>query len=88
MTDYRAGMPNFKRLQLPQTLDTSAADLMADFFRPVLGSSKILIDQFDQRHLSESNPHLDNYFLGTALAHARRYDRGVGFFSSGHARER
>jgi len=27
-----------------------------------------LIPQFDQKYLSESNPHLDNYFLGTALS--------------------
>jgi len=28
-----------------------------------LGSSKILIDQFDQKYLSESNPHLKFIFL-------------------------
>ena len=32
----------------------------------IFGSSKILIPQFDQKYLSESNPHWDNYFLGTA----------------------
>ena len=45
------GMGDFTSLSLPKTLDTSTADIIEDFFVPV-------------------------------LAHATRYDRGVGFFSS------
>lgn len=48
-------MNGFTKLSLPQTLDTSTADIIEDFFVPV-------------------------------LAHATRYDRGVGFFSSGWLR--
>lgn len=48
-------MNDFSQLLLPTTLDTSTADIIEDFFVPV-------------------------------LAHAVRYDRGVGFFSSGWLR--
>lgn len=48
-------MKSLAELSLPKTLDTSTADLIEDFFVPV-------------------------------LAHAARYDRGVGFFSSGWLR--
>jgi hypothetical protein len=44
-------MSSFIELPLPKTLDTSTADIIQDFFVPV-------------------------------LAHAIRYDRGVGFFSA------
>ncbi len=48
-------MSNFIELNLPKTLDTSTANIIGDFFVPV-------------------------------LARATRYDRGVGFFSSGWLR--
>ena len=48
-------MSDFLELRLPQTLDTSTANIIGDFFVPV-------------------------------LARATRYDRGVGFFSSGWLR--
>lgn len=48
-------MKSLAELSLPKTLDTSTADLIEDFFGPV-------------------------------LARAARYDRGVGFFSSGWLR--
>ena len=48
-------MSTFTDLDLPKTLDTSTADIIEDFFVPV-------------------------------LARATRYDRGVGFFSSGWLR--
>lgn len=48
-------MGNFTELDLQKTLDTSTADIIEDFFVPV-------------------------------LARATRYDRGVGFFSSGWLR--
>jgi len=37
------------------------------FFIIDLESSKISIPPFDQKYLSESTPHLVDYFLGTAL---------------------
>ncbi len=49
-------MSNFINLKLPKTLDTSTADIIKDFFVPV-------------------------------LTRATRYDRGVGFFSSGWLRK-
>jgi hypothetical protein len=48
-------MNSLIELPLPKTLDTSTADIIADFFVPM-------------------------------LAHATRYDRGVGFFSAGWLR--
>lgn len=48
-------MTNFTALKLPTTIDTSTADLIKDFFVPV-------------------------------LSRAVRYNRGVGFFSSGWLR--
>lgn len=48
-------MNSLAELSLPKTLDTSTADIIEDFFVPV-------------------------------LARAARYDRGVGFFSSGWLR--
>ncbi len=45
-------MSNFVDLSLPKTPNTSTADIIEDFYIPL-------------------------------LAHATRYDRGVGFFSSG-----
>ncbi|MCA9735135.1 hypothetical protein KC799_23570 [candidate division KSB1 bacterium] len=48
-------MNSFTELNLPTTIDTSSADIIEDFFVPV-------------------------------LSRAVRYDRGVGFFSSGWLR--